>query len=812
MKYRLILLAAASAATLMTDAAYAQDAAADEATTVEQVVVTGVRAPRSRLDTVSPVDVVTSREMQQQATTELGQALANAAPSIDFPRPTITDGTDSVRPATLRGLAPDQTLVLVNGVRQHSSALVNLNGSIGRGSSAVDLNTIPLASIGTVEVLREGASAQYGSDAIAGVINIRLREARDGGNVSANLGQYYTRVETLRTSYKKGDGAVAEVSGWKGLPLGADGFLTISAEYRNRQPTHRSDIDPRDTPLEIRGRAGDPEIQEGTGFVNAGLPLNGVWSAYGWVGYQYRDSESAATARTPSNPNNDLSVYPDGFLPFINPIITDWTGVGGVRGDIGGWKVDANASFGQNRIHYYVKHSINGSLVPDSPTDFNAGSLQYKQWLANLDVDKSFADWGLLAFGYEYRHENYQIHQGEPASWEFVPGRPGAGAGSQGFIGFVPANQTDRSRHSQSVYGDFDVHPVKAWDIDFAARYEDYSDFGTKTTGKIATRYDFTDSFAIRGAYSTGFRAPGLQQQAFTSTAINFLSIGPGGSSVPVEVVTLPPDDPRAQALGAAPLRPETSDNYSLGFVFHQGPFELTVDGYDIKIKDRIVLSENLTGSPTGNATAQAIFNLLNPNGGTLGGARFFINGVDSTTKGVDVVARYRFAPEGLGRFGVTLAGNYNHTDITRVPTIPTNIPIPNPPSLFNRINVLTFEEGTPKYKFSGTLDWTGGPWGGTAKLTYYGNVTQPFSNTDVTQDVDIGSHVIADVEGRYRFGDKATWAIGVNNLFDEYPDPTPLVASSGAGINTSGAVPFSNYSPFGFNGRFLYTRLSVDF
>ena len=214
MKYRYILLAAVSASSLMADAALAQNTKSDDSTEVSQIVVTGVRAPRSRLDTVSPVDVVTSKEMAQQATTEVGQALANVAPSIDFPRPAITDGTDSVRPATLRGLAPDQTLVLLNGMRRHASALVNVNGSIGRGSAAVDLNAIPLAAIRTVEVLREGASAQYGSDAIAGVINLRLREARDGGNVTANLGEYYTRVDTLRTHYKKTDGAVAEISGW----------------------------------------------------------------------------------------------------------------------------------------------------------------------------------------------------------------------------------------------------------------------------------------------------------------------------------------------------------------------------------------------------------------------------------------------------------------------------------------------------------------------------------------------------------------------------------------------------------------------
>jgi iron complex outermembrane receptor protein len=815
---RAALLAFASAGVLLfhTGTAAAQQAAPPqdpEATEVDEVIVTGTRvAGRTRLDTIAPVDVISSEILERQGSTELAQGLANLAPSISFSRPSITDGTDTVRPATLRGLAPDQTLVLINGTRRHTSALVNVNGSIGRGSAAVDLNAIPSIAIDRVEVLREGASAQYGSDAIAGVINLRLREARSGGGAAFTYGQYFTEFATARLPARsEEDGQTFTAAGWQGLPLGPEGFLTVSAEYRDRNPTSRGDLDPRlaPRPARITSRYGDPETTDATLYLNAGIPLQNAFELYGFAGYQQRQAESAATPRTWNNPNNDLTVYPDGFLPLIAPTVDDFTVGAGLKGQIAGFDMDLNLVFGSNEVAYRVEDSINGSLVPNSPTSFDAGGLAYDQFVLGLDLVRRY-DVGLfeplnVAFGAEARREHFEIFAGELASYQFVPGRPNTGAGSQGFIGFRPSNEVDENRHSFGVYLDIDAQVTERLNLNGAVRFEDFSDFGNTTTGKIAGRYDFNDAFAIRAAASTGFRAPALQQSYFTATAINFIIIG--GVSTPVEVTTFPATDPVAQSLGARPLQAEESTNFSAGIVFRQGPFELTVDAYKIEITDRIVLSENLLGSPTGNATSLAIYNLLNPpgSGGSVGGGRFFINGVDTTTEGVDIVGRYRQDYSDTGRIDFTLAANLNTTDVTRVPAIPTGVPIPNPPVLFDRINVLTFEEGTPKEKFVFTADLSDGPLGVTFKTQYFSDVLHPFSNTNTAFDVHTGDKVLLDFEGRYDFNDRVQLAIGVNNATDEYPDFTP------AAVNSNGALAFSNYSPFGFNGRFVYGRLSLN-
>ena len=811
-------LAFASAGALLAFplVASAQTASAQQpdTTEIDEVVVTGTRvAGRTRLDTIAPVDVISAETLQRQGSTELAQALSSLAPSISFSRPSITDGTDTVRPATLRGLAPDQTLVLLNGIRRHTSALVNVNGSIGRGSAAVDLNAIPSIAIDRVEVLREGASAQYGSDAIAGVINLRLREARSGGGMTTTLGQYFTEFATARIpeGRTEEDGQTFTVAGWQGLPLGDEGFLTVSAEYRDRNPTSRGDLDPRlsPRPARITSRYGDPETTDATIYLNAGVPLSNGLELYGFTGYQRRESESAATPRTFNNANNDPLVYPDGFLPLIAPTVDDFTAAGGLRGQVAGFDMDLNLVYGRNEIAFRVENSINGSLVPGSPTSFDAGGVAYDQFVLGLDFVRRY-DIGLfeplnVAFGAEARREHYEIFAGELASYQFRPGRPGAGAGSQGFIGFRPSNEVDENRNSFGLYLDLDAQVTERFNVNGAVRFEDFSDFGNTTTGKIAGRYDFTDSFALRGAVSTGFRAPSLQQSHFTATAINFIVIA--GVSTPVEVTTFPATNPIAQNLGARPLEPEESTNYSFVLVFQKGPFELTVDAYQIEITDRIVLSENLLGTPTGSATSVAIFNLLNPpgSGGSVGGGRFFINGVDTTTEGVDIVGRYRHDYSDTGRIDFTVAANLNSTDVTRVPAIPVGVPIPAPPSLFNRINVLTFEEGTPKEKIVFSADLLDGPVGLTAKVQSFSTVLHPFSNTDPNFDVNTGDKILLDFEGRYQFSERVALAIGVNNLTDEYPDRTA------ATINTNGALAFSNYSPFGFNGRFVYGRLSVN-
>ena len=569
-------------------AALAQPAttpAADGSATVSELVVVGSRGePRSRLDTVAPVDVISAPMLAHTGTTtELAQTLSNVTPSLDFPRPAITDGTDHVRPVTLRGLAPDQTLVLVNGHRGHIGALINVNGSIGRGSTAFDLNSIPTVTLGSVEILRDGASAQYGSDAIAGVVNLRLREARSGGGLTASVGQTQTGYTTARGRHNAHDGLTYSLAGWQGLPLGADGFLTLSADYSRREPTNRSDyaaasaVNPAlGTSPVVLARFGDPDLKSYAAYANAGLPINETWNLYGYIGYQHRDTLAAATARPYNDARNRPTIYPNGFTPIIGTGIDDFNFSGGVRGVLGGWNTDLAIGYGLNKLEYNIHNTINVSNTPvgatTTQTDFYAGQLEYSQWLANLDFNRDFnvglSDPLNVAFGLEYRSENFQISPGEVNSYVTGP-NPGA-AGSQGFPGYRPANTTDATRHNWSAYIDLEGHLTHNFQVGVAGRYEDYSDFGTKGTGKISARWDVSDSFAIRGAVQSGFRAPSLQEQFFTYTSTNLTTL-PGGGVGLIEAGTFATNNPIAIALGARPLEPETSTNYSIGLVLYQG-------------------------------------------------------------------------------------------------------------------------------------------------------------------------------------------------------------------------------------------------
>ncbi|PZU72939.1 MAG: TonB-dependent receptor [Brevundimonas sp.] len=802
-----LLITASAFALIAATPALAQDQT--QADSVDDIVVTGTRVQnRSRLDSVAPVDVVTAETLQQRGSTELATQLAATVPALNFPRPSATDGTDSIRPATLRGQGPDQTLVLVNGVRRHATALVNTNGSVGRGSAAVDLNAIPSTAIERIEVLRDGAAAQYGSDAIAGVLNLRLRKAASGGGASVTYGGYRTDFTGFYGGGKDlKDGEALTVAGWQGFGLGSDGFLTASVEYRDRARTNRSDIDPRFSPAEVRGAQGDPESKDLAIYLNAGKPLGAGWEAYGWVGYQTRDASAAAFYRTPTdNAQNPAytsgRVYPNGYLPYILTDTTDWTATGGLKGQAGGFDIDINLGYGKNKIDFSAENTLNPSLGPTSPTKFYAGSLAYDQLVFGIDASRAY-DVGFyaplnVAFGLEARRESYQIGAGEPGSYQrgtFLNiGGTDLNWGSRGFTGFTPANEVDKDRNNVGVYVDLEGELVENFTASAALRYENYSDFGDNLSGKLAARYDFTPSFAVRGAISTGFRAPSLQQQYFTQTAILYIS------NVPYETGTFPSVSPVGVALGGTPLEAETSTNYSLGLVYRKGAFELTADAYRIDIKDRIILSETLTGSATAAAgtNARAIFDLLQPYGATA--ARFFINGVNTETTGLDVVARYRVLSD-VGSLDFTLAANVNDFDVTKTPETRSGI-LPTPVSLFARQATLRFEEGTPPWKTVFQTDFTRDKLGGTFRVTGYGDVLAPGA-TEAT-DLKLGVGVVVDVEARYQLSDRLTFAVGADNVLDEYPRQS-LRAN-----NTSGAFPFSNFSPYGFNGRFVYGRIAL--
>jgi iron complex outermembrane receptor protein len=814
MRIASIAAAASSIGLLVAHTAGAAGAGDNEA--LEQIVVTGTRvANRSALETAAPVDVVQGEQLGHLGITEINQALAASLPSFNFPRPGLADGTDAVRPATLRGLAPDQTLVLVNGKRLHSAALVNVNGTIGRGSSAPDLNTIPNAIVQSIEVLRDGASAQYGSDAIAGVVNLRLREAREGGGSDVTYGWRDTNFD-VRTapvtqggatwsappvlSRSRSDGETLTASLWKGLALTDSGFLTVAAEYKDQEHTERGGwdhrpnypvvngvVDPREATFDrFDSWYGEPEIAQKTIFANAGYDVSDQTSLYGWP---------ASDAR------NIPSIYPDGFLPLIEADVTDYNAAFGTRFELGAWQMDSSLTYGYNKMEFTIDHTLNRSIGPTSKTKFDAGGFDYDQLVLNvsgvLPVEVSaFASPLNVAVGLEARRETYSIFAGEPDSYrnggERLPDGTPTAPGSQVFPGFRPSSEVNEDRTAVGAYVDLEAKLTQALLASIAVRGESYSDFGENVSGKLSLRYDFNEHFALRGTAQNGFRAPSLQQQFFQTTSTNNI---PGVGLV--DTTTFPVDDPVARALGAKDLDAEKSTNFSLGTVLRFGNLDVTIDAYRIDIDDRIVLSENLTGA--------AIRQFLTNQGFIgVGGARFFINGVNTRTEGVDFVLNYPLETAAAGRFDFTVAANFNSTDVTKVPQVQLAGVTP-PPVLFDHLNILTFEEGTPEDKYTATVNWSLARFGVTARATRYGDVLA--AGTTPATDFTLTAKTLIDLEARFDFTDHIRAAFGADNLTDEYPDanPAPL-------LNPNGTQSFNNYSPFGRSGRFVYGKLNYRF
>lgn len=772
-----------------------EDSGTGKAKALDQVIVTGTRvSDRTVAESLSPIDVLSVETLDVRGSIELIQSLARTVPSFNFPNTSITDGSDHVRPAQLRGLAPDQTLVLVNGKRRHNTAIVNVNGSLGRGSSPVDLNAIPSSAIERIEVLRDGAAAQYGSDAIAGVINIVLKGAHSGSGADYRYGKFDTR----------NDGELNDISGYTGFDFGQGGYFTVAAEYRDRGATNRSRPDPRQQfPLvngqpdpreatfnRLNHRFGDAAVEDQLLFVNGLVPLGDSIEVYSFANVSQRQGNSAGFYRRALDSRNVPAIHPNGFLPLILSDSDDVSVFGGVRGALGaGWNFDLSVGFGGNEFDFNVGNSVNTSLGVNSPTEFFAGTLENGQTTVNLDLDRAF-DVGLayplnVAVGLEYRRDTYQIHPGEEASF--------VGSGSQVFPGFRPGDATDEARHNWSGYIEFDADFSDRFSGSFAARYEDYSDFGSTVSGKLSARYAFTDALALRGTISNGFRAPSLSQQFYSTTATNFIN------GVPFDVRTFPVTSPVAQALGAEPLDAEESTNFSLGLVAHAGDWSITADAYHIKVRDRIVLSGNLTGDAVRDFLASRGFD--NANGG-----RYFTNAVDTTTEGIDVVGSTAFDLGAAGALDLTLALNYNQTDLDRI--------APNPAVLeavdltlqrIDHVEIGRITKGTPKYKGIASLDWNRGPWSARLGITYYG--TYWVFDSNPAEDQKFGAEWVFDAALTYRLSEHLSLTAGIDNFTDELPEEV-IPANSFNGI-----LPFSGgNTPFGFNGRFFWGRASLRF
>ena len=787
------------------------------AVALEEVAVTGTRrAERTAVDQAVPVDVLTQEEIRQTGRTETAAILQQLAPSFNFPRATIGDGTDHIRPATLRGLGADQVLVLVNGKRRHTAALINVNGTVGRGQGMVDLNAIPSSAIDRIEILRDGAAAQYGSDAIAGVINIILK-ANAANELSGEYGQ---------TS--KGDGQVINLNGNQNLRWGENGFLQFSAEYRDRGFTNRSLRDPRpqyfagdprnnDPTLvrQINHRQGDADTRDLVGFFNLGKAIGGKTELYSFAGFSRRDGNAAGFWRRALDDRTVRAIYPNGFLPFIYSTIYDASAVVGLRGDVAGWSWDLSGGFGRNSFRFDVKNSANVSLGAQSPTEFYAGTLAFRQLTANLDLVKGFAV-GLasplnVAVGAEFRGDNYQIKDGEPDSYRDggvrIQGGPNNGGiaaiGAQVFPGFRPTDAVNKSRNNVAGYLDLEANVTNSLVLGAAGRVEHYSDFGSTGDYKMSARLEPAKGLAFRGAFSTGFRAPSLGQSWFSSTATNFVA------GVPTDNRTFPVSDPVAIALGAKPLESEKSRNTSFGVAFYPvRGLSITADYYKIVIRDRIVLS--------GTFNQAAVVTFLQQQGFTgVGGARFFTNAIDTRTSGIDVVAGYGFPIGAASNLRLTAGYNKTKTTVTHVEPTP-GILAAFSETLFDRVERTRIELGQPNNNFNFGAILTRRDWAFNMRAQHFGKVTSFGTLADGSLDQTFGAKWITDASVSYSPNRQLTLMLGADNIFDVYPDvnnnngpvATNPTTTNGGNANF-GIFPYNGISPFGFNGRFAYVRVT---
>lgn len=768
---------------------------AESSTTLEGVQVVGSRSlNRTVTDSPSPVDIIDV----QQVTAKTGQLDVNqllqfVAPSFNSNRQTGADGADHTDPATLRGLGPDQTLVLVNGKRWHQSSLVNLFGTRGRGNTGTDLNTIPAASIERIEILRDGASAQYGSDAIAGVINIVLKTSTKELTANVNYGAYTAKY---RFDDKTFDGGNLNTNLNYGIGVGKGGYVNLTADYNQREHTQRANVP---APEGIQRREyGDPKVYNTSAYLNSRLPLSENIYAYVFGGINVRRGEAFAYTRFPTitddngnivpNPRSNATLYPNGFDPIITSAIFDGQGVAGLRGSFGGWDIDLSNSFGSNRFHYGVRNSLNATLGATSPTSFDAGGFQLQQDVVDLNVSrniKTVAQGLNVAFGSEFRREWYQIFAGEEASYTNYAPSTGVAGGSQGFPGFQPRNVVHASRNNIGVYADAELNVTKAWLVEGAARYENYTDFGNSLTGKIATRLKLSDAFSLRGTLSTGFRAPSLAQINFNTVFTNVV----GGK--PVDILLDRNDGPVSRAVGIPALKQERSQSASVGFTGRAGSIlTFTVDGYYIHIKDRIVLTgtfgddDNIIG-PTLTA--------LN-----VGQAQFFANAASTTTWGLDAVVANTIGV-GSGRLTTTLAANLNRLLVTSVQATPGLAG--KEETFFGQREQAFVKASAPPYKVNLTFDYNLGRFGALVRFVEFGGVKLYDYNEDLN---DYGHRLTTDVALSYALTNQLRLSLGSSNLFNKYPTFfNPLATETGGAWDPV---------QMGSNGRMLFAKLQAKF
>ena len=775
-----LFLAFSSGASLAANAvdAAASLAAADGGV----VVVTGTRDTRRSADeSLSPIDVISAKDLQRTGQTDLRDALVKLQPSVNR-LAQAGDAANLTSALTLRGLSPNHVLLLINGKRRHTSANISADPGAQQGATPVDLDLIPVSAVDHIEVLRDGAAAQYGSDAIAGVINVILKSSARGGNLTLNGGQYY-----------KGDGFTLGSSADIGLPLGEDGFVHLSAETKRHDHSVRSGPDER-TGTVVNRTLGDPQSRREAFGVNAGLALNATTELYAFGSVAHRDGESVQNYRLP---NRLPQLYPNGFSPVETSNEQDGSLTAGVRGEqLAGWRWDLSATYGVDNVKIGMRDSANTDLYAATgatPTSFHLASYKNTQWGANLDAARPF-DVGLpaplsVALGAEYRRETYDVGAGDAAS--------SYGSGAQALPGLSAISAGKHGRTISAAYADLSTKLSRQWEAELAARHERYSDAGNTSNAKLSARFQASERYALRGTLSTGFRAPSLAQEYYTSLAVSPTT---AGGQLAVNSVA-------ARSLGASALKPEKSRSVNLGLVAQPWDrFNLTVDAYRIEIRDRIIQGGSYTGATAINALTAAGISL--PTGLSSVSASYFANGVDTRTQGVDVVATYT-TNLGAGHIDWDLGANVNTNSILRTAVDTNGRPLLNA----QQAGYLT--TSTPKNKVILGGVWSQGPWGVSLHATRYGKTATEATfysgpniySTSVFNHIENAPRTLTDLELRYAVSKQLQLSLGANNLFDVYPSKVPA-ASRYLGVYQYDTAA----SQTGFNGGYYYARASYTF
>ena len=803
--------------------ANARDAGAQA---LEEVVITGSRrAQRSVLESMSPIDVIGLDDINRQGQTDLNYVLRSVVPSFGFAEPVLNGNSDAVRPATLRGLSPDQTLVLVNNKRRHRSAQVNRFSAIGRGSNPVDISQIPSSAIKQVEVLRDGASAQYGSDAIGGILNLLLKDDREGGNLSLKYGEYF-----------EGDGASVTVAGNVGMPLTDDGFFNLSFEYKDNESTDRAGPEPTieflraNLPAQIqagvpgaqailqnlpKNRLGNPQLESFLLAANGGLDIIeavrleffGTWGKRDTLnGNLFYNSPIALSGGRFSprgfrfNPDGSFventrvvpQLHPGGFVPEQENKNNDFSFFAELSGEGKhelAWSL--SAGIGKNRLKFGLANTNNPQLGANGPSSFSGGETENREMTFNADLSlpieiEAFSSPLNVAFGTEFRRENYLLEQGDPASYQVLDrpasdafGVPKAPVGVTGLAGLRPDDEVDVGRESFSLYVDLEADLTADFSLGLAGRFENYTDFGTASNYKVSARYQVSPWLALRSAYSTGFRAPTLAQSFFTRSTSQLLN------QEVVNAGTFPPGSQAARVVGAKDLDPETAANISAGFVLTPlDALSVTADFYSIDIDGRIVLSNTirLTAEQRAELSALGIF---------VSNLNFFNNGMDTRTRGMDLISSYSFAGN-WGNLRATFGFNYNEAEVERVLT---------PGNFTTRREIGFFEVSLPKSRVNLGLDYSYNKLNVVLRANRFGSI-QVLANSNVAGDETWDARWLIDLEASYQLGSGVSFSLGGVNITDEFHLDDDL----------GGFVTRDGRSPLGFNGGLFYARLNMNF